>query len=63
VKDKPLLPNGLKYKTAITDYLREMGKVLKDTLKSRWQKIDYFKQVFIVMTVKIIFYTYNIYYF
>ncbi|GBB94068.1 hypothetical protein RclHR1_22870002 [Rhizophagus clarus] len=49
-KNKPPLPEGLDPKTAITDYLREMGKIMKETIKSRWD-IDFFKQVLIVMTI------------
>src|SRR4051794_18426665 len=37
MENKPYLPKGLDYTTAITDYLKEMGKVMKDTLKIRWQ--------------------------
>ncbi|CAB5390954.1 unnamed protein product [Rhizophagus irregularis] len=45
------LPKGLKCKTAITDYLREMGKVMKDTLKNSVPNLDFYKQVLIIMTV------------
>src|SRR6185312_2451483 len=31
MKDKPPLPIGISYKTAITDYLREMSEVIKET--------------------------------
>ncbi|RIA82054.1 hypothetical protein C1645_809788 [Glomus cerebriforme] len=51
MKDKPHLPDKLDYKTAITDYLREMGQVIKNTLNTTWQKIDFFKQVLIIMTI------------
>jgi len=50
-KSPPYLPKGLDHKKAITDYLREMGEVLKETLKIRWQKLEFYKQVLIVMTV------------
>ncbi|CAG8579884.1 14375_t:CDS:2 [Funneliformis caledonium] len=46
---KPNLP--IDYKKAITDYLREIGKVIKDTVTARWPKIDYFKHVLLVLTV------------
>ena len=52
IENKPYLPEGLKYKTVITDYLREMGKVMKDTLKARWKNINFFQHVLIIMTVK-----------
>ncbi|CAG8504999.1 9396_t:CDS:2 [Funneliformis mosseae] len=46
---KPNLP--IDYKKAITDYFREIGKVIKDTVTTRWPKIDYFKHVLLVLTV------------
>jgi hypothetical protein len=52
-KNKPPLPKGLNYETAIADYLREMGKLMKDAIKTRWQNIDFFKQVLIIMTVNL----------
>ncbi|CAG8593942.1 12166_t:CDS:2 [Funneliformis caledonium] len=50
-KSPPQLPKGLDFKKAITDYLREMGKVLKETLKIRWSKLEFYSQVLIVMTI------------
>ncbi|CAG8452196.1 16940_t:CDS:2, partial [Acaulospora colombiana] len=41
-ENKPPLPPKLDYKTAITDYLREMAKSLKETLKIRWPLLDFF---------------------
>ncbi|CAG8667266.1 4469_t:CDS:2 [Cetraspora pellucida] len=54
MESKPYLPSGLGYKQAITDYLREIGDSLKDQLK-RWQTIDYFKNVRLVLTVPVEF--------
>ncbi|CAB4491814.1 unnamed protein product [Rhizophagus irregularis] len=51
MENKPYLPEGFDFKTAITDYLREMGIVIKETIKTKWQKIDFFRQVLIVMTI------------
>ncbi len=48
--NKPHLPSGFDYKKAITDYLREMGKVIKQTVERMWN-IDFFTQVLIVLTV------------
>jgi hypothetical protein len=52
---KPYLPEGLDYKKAIIDYLREMGKLIKKTLIRYWADIDFFKNVLIVMPVIIIY--------
>jgi hypothetical protein len=46
-EEKPYLPNGLDYKTAIVDYLQEIGKVMKKALKT----INFFDNVLIIMTV------------
>ncbi|PKK64597.1 actin-like ATPase domain-containing protein [Rhizophagus irregularis] len=48
--DKIYLPEGLDYKKAIIDYLTKIREVMQNLLeKSR--KIDFFKQVLIIMTV------------
>ncbi|CAB4375322.1 unnamed protein product [Rhizophagus irregularis] len=46
---KPKLP--VDYKKAITDYLREIGKVIKEIIDTRWLKIDYFENVLLIITV------------
>ncbi|CAB5355852.1 unnamed protein product [Rhizophagus irregularis] len=46
---KPKLP--VDYKKAITDYLREIGKVIKETVARRWPNVDYFKNTLLVITV------------
>ncbi|RIB08541.1 hypothetical protein C2G38_2110890 [Gigaspora rosea] len=48
---KPTLPSGLDYKTAITDYLRELTKSLKSTLENRWPMVDFYSQVCIIITI------------
>ncbi|RIA82722.1 hypothetical protein C1645_834918 [Glomus cerebriforme] len=48
-KFKPKLP--VDYKKAITDYLREIGKVIQETVATHWPKIDYFANVLLVITV------------
>ncbi|CAB5355753.1 unnamed protein product [Rhizophagus irregularis] len=45
---KPTLP--IDYKKAIADYLKEIGKVIKDTLATRWN-IDFFENVLLVLTI------------
>ena len=51
--EKPFLPKRLGFKKAITDYLRELGEHLKETLKSHWELLDFYKNVLIVFTVRI----------
>ncbi|RIA87546.1 hypothetical protein C1645_827657 [Glomus cerebriforme] len=46
---KPKLP--VDYRKAITDYLREIGKVIKETIATRWPRIDYFENVLLVITI------------
>ncbi|CAB4434885.1 unnamed protein product [Rhizophagus irregularis] len=50
-KDKIYLPKGLNFKTAITDYLRKMGEVMKETLNDSGTEVDFFKQVLLIMPV------------
>ncbi|CAB4444436.1 unnamed protein product [Rhizophagus irregularis] len=38
------------YKRAITDYLREIGRVIKDTIETHWE-INFFENVLLVLTV------------
>ncbi|CAG8549816.1 7737_t:CDS:2 [Funneliformis caledonium] len=47
-KFKPELSIG--YKKVITDYLREIGKVMKDAIVVRWPNSDFFKNVLLVLT-------------
>jgi hypothetical protein len=54
MENKPYLPEGFDYKIAIIDYLREIGKVMKDTLKIRWRDINFYEQVLIIMTVNLL---------
>ncbi|CAG8573501.1 84_t:CDS:2, partial [Dentiscutata erythropus] len=46
---KPKLP--VDYKKAITDYIREIGKLIKETIATSWPSIDFHKNVLLVMTV------------
>ncbi|GBB95721.1 hypothetical protein RclHR1_00260026 [Rhizophagus clarus] len=48
-KYKPKLP--VDYKKAITDYLREMGKCMKETIPQYWPGIDFMKNVLLILTV------------
>ncbi|PKC56291.1 hypothetical protein RhiirA1_501290 [Rhizophagus irregularis] len=48
--EKPYLPSKLSYKKAITDYLREIGKLIKKTVSTRWPGIEW-HQVLFVMAV------------
>ncbi|CAB4384322.1 unnamed protein product [Rhizophagus irregularis] len=45
---KPKLP--IDYKKAITDYLREIGKLIKEKISNNWN-IDFYESVLLVLTV------------
>src|SRR5437016_5636650 len=45
MENKPPLPRGLNYKTAISHYLKEMGNLIRVTLRTRWPDLDFFQQV------------------
>ena len=56
MSNKPPLPKGFDYKKAITDYLRELGEVIKKSINDKWNvddkwKVDFYTQVLIVLTV------------
>ncbi|KAF0480254.1 actin-like ATPase domain-containing protein [Gigaspora margarita] len=50
-EQKPILPSKITPEMAITDYLREMGKFIKEEVERRWPGIDFFKMVRLVATV------------
>ncbi|CAG8453450.1 12515_t:CDS:2 [Cetraspora pellucida] len=56
-KEKPMLPKGLVYKKAITDYLTEMSMcvesfvLIKETVETRWPNVNFMEQVLLIMTV------------
>lgn len=52
---KPPLPDGLNYKDAISHYLGEMSKLIKETLKTRWPDLRFFQHVSIIMTVNLFY--------
>ncbi|CAB5357552.1 unnamed protein product [Rhizophagus irregularis] len=47
---KPPLPKGSDYKKAITDYLREIGKLIREKVLQCWN-IDFYEQALLVLTV------------
>ncbi|CAB4400866.1 unnamed protein product [Rhizophagus irregularis] len=49
--EKPPLPSQLNYEKAISDYLRELGKLIKETISTRWQGIKFFKHVLLVISI------------
>lgn len=51
IEEKPYLPEGLDYKKAITDYLYEIGEMMKTYLQDKYKFLDFFDQVIIIMTV------------
>ncbi|CAB5390973.1 unnamed protein product [Rhizophagus irregularis] len=50
MSNKPPLPNGLDYKKAITDYLHEFGKVVKNKIDDCWE-VNFFTQVLLIFTI------------
>jgi hypothetical protein len=46
---KPKLP--VDYKKAITDYLREIGNLIKEMVTAHWDGINFLERVLIVITV------------
>ncbi|GBC08039.1 hypothetical protein RclHR1_07890006 [Rhizophagus clarus] len=48
---KPKLPDKLGYKKAITDYLREIGKLVKEIIMKKWNGIDFTENILFVLTV------------
>ncbi|CAG8617438.1 5089_t:CDS:2 [Ambispora gerdemannii] len=52
-EEKPKLPLGLDPRKAITDYLREIGKLMKTRITDRWPGLIYFKHVRVVLTVPV----------
>jgi hypothetical protein len=53
IEEKPYLPKGLDYKTAIIDYLKQIRNAMEKALTRRYQKINIHEQVSIVMTVNL----------
>ncbi|GES81264.1 hypothetical protein GLOIN_2v1030945 [Rhizophagus clarus] len=49
--EKPPLPDQLSYEKAISDYLRELGKLIKETISTRWQGIIFFEHVLLVISI------------
>ncbi|KAG9298802.1 hypothetical protein G9A89_015823 [Geosiphon pyriformis] len=50
-KDKPSLPSGLDFKKAITDYLHELGKLVKEKVTLRWPGLLFDKHVLLVLAL------------
>ncbi|GBB95714.1 hypothetical protein RclHR1_00260019 [Rhizophagus clarus] len=50
-KFKPKLPKQLTYKQAITDYLYNIGELIKETIPKYWTGIDFMEHVLLVLTV------------
>ncbi|PKY37994.1 hypothetical protein RhiirA4_450923 [Rhizophagus irregularis] len=46
---RPKLP--IDYKKAITDYLREIGKLIKEAIERSFPKIDFYESVLLILTV------------
>ncbi|RIA87536.1 hypothetical protein C1645_827645 [Glomus cerebriforme] len=46
--EPPKLPN---YKIVIKDYLEKLGEMIKESINSTWQELDFYQQVLIVLTI------------
>ncbi|RGB26163.1 hypothetical protein C1646_820575 [Rhizophagus diaphanus] len=51
IEEKPYLPEGLDYKKVITDYLHEIGKMMKNYLSDKYKYLDFHDQVIIILTI------------
>ncbi|RIA97903.1 hypothetical protein C1645_732031 [Glomus cerebriforme] len=49
--EKPPLPHQLNYEKAISDYLHELGKLIKETISTRWHGIKFFEHVLLVISI------------
>lgn len=47
MENKPPLPR----EKAISDYLHELSKIVKEKICRRWESIDFYNQVLIILTV------------
>ncbi|RIA79148.1 hypothetical protein C1645_882813 [Glomus cerebriforme] len=51
LQDKPWLPLQLDYKSAIEDYLTQMGKLIQKTIEKRWPSVKFPQQVEFILTI------------
>ncbi|CAB4408733.1 unnamed protein product [Rhizophagus irregularis] len=49
--EKPPLPHQLSCEKAISDYLRESGKLIKETISTRWHGLKFFEHVLLVISI------------
>ncbi|CAB4400857.1 unnamed protein product [Rhizophagus irregularis] len=49
--EKPPLPHQLSYEKAISDYLHELGKLIKEIVTTRWDGLRFFEHVLLVISV------------
>ncbi|CAB5295713.1 unnamed protein product [Rhizophagus irregularis] len=49
--EKPVMPKGINYRKAIVDYLKCMGKLIKETIGTRWPNVKFMDHVLIILTV------------
>ncbi|CAB5180919.1 actin-like ATPase domain-containing protein [Rhizophagus irregularis] len=49
--EKPPLPHQLSHEKAIGDYLRGLGKLVKETISTRWHGIIFLKHVLLVISI------------
>ncbi|PKC05582.1 actin-like ATPase domain-containing protein [Rhizophagus irregularis] len=49
--EKPSLPSQLDYEKAISDYLHELGKLIKETTSTRWPGTKFFEHVLLAISI------------
>ncbi|RIA97902.1 hypothetical protein C1645_210333 [Glomus cerebriforme] len=49
--EKPPLPHQLSYEKAISDYLFELGKLIKETVSTRWYGLKFFEHVLLIISI------------
>ncbi|CAB5297437.1 unnamed protein product [Rhizophagus irregularis] len=58
--EKPVLPKGINYKKAITDYLKCMGELIKETITTRWPNFTTEPEAAAIYCMKLFEHTLNI---
>ncbi|CAB5381308.1 unnamed protein product [Rhizophagus irregularis] len=49
--EKPFLPEGLDFKKVITDYLKKLVEMIKNSCARNWQNLDFYRQVLVILTI------------
>ncbi|GES97236.1 hypothetical protein GLOIN_2v1678685 [Rhizophagus clarus] len=49
--EKPFFPDKLDYRKVISDYLKELGEMIKKKVDGHWQNLDFYSKVLIVLMI------------